>query len=79
MRKHSRKFMLTVWTMIVLLLCSVLLPDLSVLLRVLLVLAAALLAVVWVICESRIDRAAAPLRIQQEAAPADAHPPDCAE
>ena len=79
MRKHSRKFMLTVWTMIVLLLHSMLLPDLSVLLRVLLVLAAALLAAVWVICESRIDRAAAPLRIQKEDAVEDAHPPDQAE
>lgn len=76
MRNHSRKFWLSVWMIAVLLVESVLLPDITAILRALLVLAAAAVACVWVICESRIDRAAAPLRIQQETETRDSHPPD---
>lgn len=41
------------------------------------ILAAALVACVYIICESRVERANAPLVIRDESAEAAEHPPDC--
>lgn len=76
MRKNSRKFWFAVAMCTLLVLCALLAEEYDALLRTVLLALAALVACVWIVCESRIDRAAAPLRIEQESCKCSMHPPD---
>lgn len=63
MRKNSRKFYLAVWMCMCLLFGAVLLDGATMWQRIVLMLAAAAVACVWIVCEARVDRAAAPLNL----------------
>lgn len=76
MRKNSRKFWFAAAMCTLLVLCALLAEEYDALLRTVLLALAALVACVWIVCESRIDRAAAPLRIEQESCKCSMHPPD---
>lgn len=73
---HSRKFWLAVLMCVVLICCALLLEELASELRAAVLAAAAAVACVWIASEARVDRAAAPLRIEQESKGRDSHPPD---
>ena len=76
MRKNSRKFWFAVAMCTLLVLYALLAEEYDALMRTVLLTLAALVACVWIVCEGRIDRAAAPLRIEQESCKCSMHPPD---
>lgn len=73
---HSRKFWMTLLMCAVLICCALLLDGLAPWMRAAVLAMAATVACVWVVSEARVDRAAAPLRIERETEGRDSHPPD---
>lgn len=66
-RRTSRKLAMAQWMCICLMISALAMPDASVWQRVVLLLAAAAVDCVWIICEARVDRAAAPLNLPTKA------------
>lgn len=76
MRKYSRKYILAV-VMCAVLVCMALCWDhLEDDLRIVLMAMASAVACVWIWCESRIDRAAAPLNLPEDLVPQKYKPPE---
>ena len=69
----SRKFWMALLMCVLLVWCAM---EAEETMRLALLALAVMVACVWMICESRIDRAAAPLKIEQDADPENKHPPD---
>lgn len=78
MRKKwtSRKFLFALVLCVALVMYALLAPGLCSDIRALVLLMACAVNCVWTMCESRVDRAAAPLRIEQESGTQNMHPTD---
>lgn len=79
MRKHSRKWLTALWMCVCLLVCALAMDELENWMRLVLVLASAAVACVWIMCEARVDRAAAPINLPAEPDPRKDKPPEQSE
>ena len=70
---RSRKFWVALMLSVLLVWCAM---EAEEEMRLVLLALAVTVECVWIICESRIDRAAAPLKIEQDTEPENKHPPD---
>lgn len=77
--RHSRKYYMAVWLIILLMSCALLMYGITPDHRVALLLACAAVGCVWIWCEARIDRAAAPLNLPVELAEEKNKPPEPSE
>lgn len=75
----SRKFVFALLLCTMIVVYALTAPCLTSDLRALVLCMACAVNCVWTICESRVDRAAAPLKIEQDTAMQSMHPPDNAQ
>lgn len=66
MRKYGRKFCLACWIMVIMMVFAIVTPGMFITDRMILLLGAALVACVYIVCETKIDCAAAPLNLPEE-------------
>ena len=76
MRKFSEMFIVCVWLMLVLVTCALLMDHLDPMQRVALLVTAAVVGCVFMACESRVQRAHAPLILRDETMPEKTKPPE---
>lgn len=76
MRKFSDMFIVCIWLMLVLVTCALLMDALDAIHRVALLAAAAVVGCVFMACESRVQRAHAPLILRDETMPEKSKPPE---
>lgn len=76
MRKFSDMFIVCIWLMLVLVTCALLMDGLDAIHRVALLAAAAVVGCVFMACESRVQRAQAPLILRDETMPEKNKPPE---
>ena len=79
MRKLGRKFLFAVALCVILICYAMTANGMEMQLRALLLALAAVVGCVWMVCESRIDRAAAPLNLPPRPVHCDGKPPDRGE
>lgn len=76
MRKFSDMFIVCIWLMLVLVTCALLMDHLDPMQRVALLMTAAVVGCVFMACESRVQRAHAPLILRDETMPEKSKPPE---
>lgn len=76
MRKFSDMFIVCIWLMLVLVTCALLMDHLDPMQRVALLVTAAVVGCVFMACESRVQRAHAPLILRDETMPEKSKPPE---
>lgn len=76
MRKFSDMFIVCIWLMLVLVTCALLMDHLDPMQRVALLVTAAAVGCVFMACESRVQRAHAPLILRDETMPEKTKPPE---
>ena len=76
MRKFSDMFIVCIWLMLVLVTCALLMDHLDPMQRVALLVTAAVVGCVFMACESRVQRAHAPLILRDETVPEKSKPPE---
>ena len=76
MRKFSDMFIVCVWLMFVMVTCALLMDHLDPMQRVALLVTAAVVGCVFMACESRVQRAHAPLILRDETMPEKTKPPE---
>lgn len=76
MRKFSDMFIVCIWLMLVLVTCALLMDHLDPMQRVALLVTAAVVGCVFMACESRVQRAHAPLILRDETVPEKTKPPE---
>lgn len=76
MRKFSDMFIVCVWLMFVMVTCALLMDHLDPMQRVALLVTAAVVGCVFMACESRVQRANAPLILRDETMPEKSKPPE---
>ena len=76
MRKFSDMFIVCVWLMFVMVTCALLMDHLDPMQRVALLVTAAVVGCVFMACESRVQRANAPLILRDETMPEKNKPPE---
>ena len=76
MRKFSDMFIVCVWLMFVMVTCALLMDHLDPMQRVALLVTAAVVGCVFMACESRVQRAHAPLILRDETMPEKSKPPE---
>lgn len=77
--RYSRKYYMAVWLIVLLVSCAMLMNGITPDHRVALLLACAAVGCVWIWCEARIDRAAAPLNLPPEPVHRVDKPPEGAD
>ena len=76
MRKFSDMFIVCIWLMLVMVTCALLMDHLDPMQRVALLVTAAVVGCVFMACESRVQRAHAPLILRDETVPEKSKPPE---
>lgn len=76
MRKWNDMFVVCVWLVLILVTCALLMQGLDELHRVALLVAAAVVGCVFMWCESRVQRANAPLILRDESVAEKTKPPE---
>lgn len=76
MRKFSDMFIVCIWLMLVMVTCALLMDGLDPIHRVALLVTAAVVGCVFMACESRVQRAHAPLILRDETMPEKSKPPE---
>lgn len=76
MRKFSDMFIVCVWLMFVMVTCALLMDHMDPIHRVALLVTAAVVGCVFMACESRVQRAHAPLILRDETMPEKTKPPE---
>lgn len=76
MRKYSDLFVVCIWMLLVLVSCALLMDTLDPIHRVALLVTAAVVGCVFMACESRVQRAHAPLILRDETMPEKNKPPE---
>lgn len=76
MRKWSDMFFVCVWIVLILMTCALLMNGLESWHRVALMVTAAVVGCVFMACESRVQRANAPLILRDETMPEKSKPPE---
>ena len=76
MRKFSDMFIVCIWLMFVMVTCALLMDHLDPMQRVALLVTAAVVGCVFMACESRVQRAHAPLILRDETMPEKSKPPE---
>lgn len=76
MRKNSTMFMICVWLILILYIYAILTPGMFITDRIVLLLACAAVGSVYMVCESRVLRANAPLVIREEPVEEKSKPPE---
>lgn len=79
MRKFSDMFIVCIWLMLVMVTCALLMDHLDPMQRVALLVTAAVVGCVFMACESRVQRAHAPLILRDETMPEKTKPPEGAD
>ena len=77
MRKDSTMFVMAVWLVLALFACAMLMNSLFATDRIVLLITAALVGCVYMLCQSRVERAHAPLIIRDELPEEKSIPPLC--
>lgn len=78
-KKWSDMFVVCVWMIFILVTCALLMDGITGTHRAVLLVAAATVGVVFIICESRVERARTPLILRDETAAEHSHPPESAD
>lgn len=76
MRKFSDMFIVCIWLMLVMVTCALLMDHLDPMQRVALLVTAAVVGCVFMACESRVQRAHAPLILRDETMIEKSKPPE---
>ena len=76
MRKYSPMLVMAVWLVLALFACALLMESAFVTDRVVLMIAAAVVGCVYIACQSRVERAHAPLILRDECAAEKTKPPE---
>lgn len=76
MRKWNDLLVICVWMVVIMFTCALLMSGLTAVQRVVLLLASCGTAWVYMICESRVQRAHAPLILRDETVPEKSKPPE---
>lgn len=76
MRKHNDLLVVTVWMVLILVSCALLMNGIEPLHRIALLVTAAVTGWVFLACESRVQRAHAPLILRDESVPEKSKPPE---
>lgn len=65
MRKYGRKFLLATWVCFILFLFAIITPGMFITDRMILMVTSAVVACVYIVCETKVDCAAAPLNLPE--------------
>ena len=77
MRKFSPMFVMAVWMVLALFACALLMDGMYVLDRIVLLGLAVVVSCVYMLCQSRVERANAPLILRDESVYEKTKPPEC--